>query len=82
MEKTRLFSVETLDKARHAISLYTIRELCTMFGCGRAHIDMALNNGSLKFMSPNNRDRFIYLNDFLEFFTKTKEQKEEGGEEC
>lgn len=77
MNKTNQFSIEELAEARHAIQLYTIKELCTMFNCGRTNIDQALNSGELKFISPNNRDRYIYLNDFLTFFTKSIQKKEE-----
>lgn len=71
-KKTRVYSEEELVKARQEIKLFTIDELCTMFACGRMHIDNALNSGRLKYMSPNNRDRYIYLDDFLKVFTSFK----------
>ena len=58
---------EQLIEARQKLGLYSIKELCAMFGCGRSKIDEAINSGKLKYMSPNGRSRFIFLNDFLEF---------------
>lgn len=56
-----------LRKARHAIGLYSIKELCEMFDCSRHNIDNAINTGCLKYVSPNNRDRYVYLQDFLSY---------------
>lgn len=56
-----------LIEARQKIGLYSIKELCAMFGCGRSKIDAAINSGKLRYMSPNGKSRFVFLNDFLEF---------------
>lgn len=64
-----------LIETRHHAGLYSIKELCTMFGCGRAKIDFALNTGQLKYISPNNRERFIYLEDFLSFMKTNNVKK-------
>lgn len=61
-----------LEKARHAISLYSIDELCAMFKCSRYSIDNAINIGKLDYISPNNRDRYIYLQDFLSYMNAAK----------
>ncbi len=70
MEEERVYPKEVLIEARHKIGLYSIKELCDMFGCGRFLIDLGVNSGKLKYLSPNNRDRFIYLNDFLKFIER------------
>lgn len=56
-----------LVKTRHELGLYSIKEICNMFGCGRTLIDKALKTGELDSMSPNNKERFVYLKDFMEF---------------
>ena len=61
---------KVLIQVRHERGLYQIKELCAMFGCGRSKIDFALNTKKLKYISPNGRDRFIYLDDFLKFFNE------------
>lgn len=61
---------ELLTKERHEQGLYSIKELCVMFHCGRSKIDFAVNTGQLNYLSPNGRDRFIYFNDFLEYSIK------------
>lgn len=70
MPKQREYSEEELLEARHSIGLYSIKELCLMFNCSRFYIDKALNEKSLKYLSPNNRDRYIYLKDFLALMSK------------
>lgn len=64
---------QELVNARHAIGLYSIKELCEMFNCGRSKIDYGINNGELPYISPNNKDRFVYLKDFLEYAEIKKE---------
>lgn len=66
-----------LVEARHNLGLYSIQELCSMFGCGRTKIDLAINTGQLKYISPNNRDRFVYLKDFFDFLNYKSEVKNE-----
>lgn len=63
---------EKLKDARHMIRLYSLEELMAMFECGRMYIDMAINSGKLKHISPNFRDRYIYLADFLEYMEKER----------
>lgn len=63
-----------LREARREIGLYSVQELRVMFNCGRTVIDNALNTGQLKYLSPNNRERFVYLNDFIEFMKKGGEK--------
>lgn len=70
MENERVYPTEVLIEARHKIGLYSIKELCSMFACGRSLIDKGINSGILKYMSPNNRDRYVYLNDFLKYIEK------------
>lgn len=70
-------AAEELVKARHAIGLYSINELRCMFATdgkpkSRYSIDMLLNTGKLKYISPNGRERFIYLNDYLAAISKIK----------
>lgn len=65
-------NLNKLIEIRHERGLYSIVELCAMFGCGRAKIDFALNTGQLKYVSPNNRDRFIFINDFLVYMENLK----------
>lgn len=65
--------VKQLIEARHNLGLYSIQELCSMFGCGRSKIDLAINTGQLKYISPNNRDRFVYLKDFFNFLNYKSE---------
>lgn len=63
-----------LIELRKQIKLFSIGELCVMFNCGRGSIDDAINSGQLEYLSPNNRDRYIYLDKFLEYMQKrTKE---------
>lgn len=66
-----------LVKARHAIGLYSISELTEMFGMSRFHLDNALNLGELKYISPNNKTRFIYLQDYLEYLNLEKKKVKE-----
>lgn len=61
---------DELKNARHKIGLYSIRELCVMFECGRARIDSAINSNHLSYISPNGRTRYIYIKDFLDYFNK------------
>ncbi|MBO5022233.1 MAG: hypothetical protein J6C53_01995 [Clostridia bacterium] len=68
-------SEEELIQARKAIGLYSICELCTMFGCGRKKIDDACNSKKLRYISPNGKGRFIYLNDFIKFGEVQSETK-------
>ncbi|MBQ8845065.1 MAG: hypothetical protein IJ008_03505 [Clostridia bacterium] len=56
-----------LIEVRKKIGLYSIKELCLMFKIGRESIDYALNTNRLKYISPNNRDRYIYLKDYLKY---------------
>ncbi len=56
-----------LVEVRHKAGVYSIKELCAMFGIGRAKIDHAINTNKLKSRSPNNRIRFIKLKDFLAY---------------
>lgn len=65
---------EKLLNARHAIGLYSIKELCVMFGCSRYNIDKAINNKKLKYMSPNNRDRYICIDEFIHFMKDSNVQ--------
>ena len=64
-----------LEKARHVKEIYSINELCAMFNCSRYSIDNAINIGKLDYISPNNRDRYIFLPDFLAYM---KEQQQGG----
>ena len=66
---------QELIEARQKVGLYSIQELCSMFCCGRSKIDFAINSGQLKYMSPNNRDRFVYLNDFLDYMNSHNKKK-------
>lgn len=61
------FNKDELADRRHALGIYSIKELSDMFGMGRSHIDYALNTNQLKYVSPNNRTRFILLKDFIAF---------------
>lgn len=61
---------EKLRKARHDIGLYTIKELAVMFDCGRQSIDNAINTGQLKYISPNNKTRYVFVSDFLKYSQK------------
>lgn len=56
-----------LKQARYNITIFSIEELATMFKCGRACIDNAINTGKLPYFSPNNKDRYVYLNDFEKY---------------
>ncbi len=58
---------EQLIKTRQDLGLYTVNELCGIFCINRRAIDFALNSGKLKYMSPNNKQKLIYLTDFLEY---------------
>lgn len=59
-----------LIELRHSQGLYSIKELMAMFGIGRHALDFAMNSGQLKWMSPNNRERFVYMSDFLLWMEK------------
>lgn len=60
-----------LTELRHnTTGLYKIKELALMFDISRFSIDAAIKSGKLEYISPNNRDRYIKLNDFLEFMKK------------
>ncbi len=61
---------KVLVEARHEKGLYSIRELRAMFDVGRCSIDFALNSGQLKWMSPNGKERFVFLDDFIEWMEK------------
>ena len=60
-----------LIEIRHNQGLYDINELCKMFNVQRPFINFAIESGRLKYMSPNNKQKFIYLNDFIDYM-KTK----------
>lgn len=70
-EKISKQQQDKLEKARHAIELYSINELCIMFHCSRYSIDNAINLKKLDYISPNNRDRYIYLKDFLKYMKES-----------
>lgn len=72
----RLTNQELMD-ARHKMGIYSVSELCCMFECGRAKIDVLLNKGQLKYISPNGRTRYVYLNEYLELISKN--DKNVGG---
>lgn len=57
---------------RHSKGLYSVKELCVMFCCGRGSIDYALNSKRLNYISPNNRDRYVYISDFVEYMESLK----------
>ncbi|MBQ8749677.1 MAG: hypothetical protein IJZ29_04355 [Clostridia bacterium] len=59
-----------LVEIRHKQGLYKIEELADMFSIGREQISYAINTGRLRYMSPNNKTRFVYLNDFIEYLNK------------
>lgn len=61
-----------LKNARIAIGLYSISELCLMFGCSRYSIDNPINRNELKYISPNNKTRYVYLQDFLNYLENKK----------
>jgi len=61
---------EKLTAARHGIGLYSLKEICIMFNCSRYSLDNAINLGELKYISPNNRDRYVYLSTYLEYLDK------------
>jgi hypothetical protein len=67
--------MKELYRIRQNDGLLTISELCAMFKCGRAYIDNAVNSGKLKFMSPNNKLRFIQKQDFIEYMKKQSEDQ-------
>lgn len=63
-----------LKKARFGIGYYSISELQAMFSdCGRSKIDYLINSGELSSISPNNRERYVKLEDFLSCLQKEKE---------
>lgn len=68
---------EDLVKFRRDMGIFSISEICEMFGCGRSYIDFMINDQKLNYITPNNRDRFVYLNDFLNCM-RVENQKEEG----
>lgn len=74
---SKAISQVDLKQARHSIGLYSIKEICEMFNCSRHNIDIALNDGKLRFVSPNNKSRYIYINEFLQFMDNGYAQKNE-----
>lgn len=58
---------DELQKYRHEMGYYSIKEICVMFGCNRTRIDNAINTKELDYISPNGRTRFVKLNEFLEY---------------
>lgn len=74
-----------LSCVRQSKGLYSIKELAKMFGIGRARIDYALNTNQLKYVSPNGKTRFIFIDDFFEYLkiadlkTKTAEHIASAG---
>lgn len=75
MEEKEL--TDDLVKFRQNMGIFSISEICKMFGCGRSYIDLMINNQMLNYISPNNRDRFVYLNDFLTC-VQNENKKDEG----
>lgn len=69
MTKSEKKEKELID-ARHNLGLYSIRELCSMFGVSRYSLDKAINEEGLKYISPNSKNRFVFLNDYVEFMEK------------
>lgn len=70
MEVRKKYDQEELTKVRQSQGIYSIRELSSMFQCGRSKIDNAINTGQLNYLSPNNRDRYVFLNDFLKYMKR------------
>lgn len=74
MKKSTPAEREALKQARHEIGYYSISELQIMFSsCGRSKIDYLVNSGKLKYISPNNREKYIKLSDFLFVLQNEKE---------
>lgn len=70
--------INTLVEDRHRLGLYSVIELAKMFSVGRSAIDYLLNTGQLKFISPNNKSRFILLKDYLACIGVSKEDIEKN----
>ena len=66
---------QELKKFRIQKGYLTIKELCDMFGCGRDYIDYGINVGRLRYMSPNNKLRIVYLDDFIEYMKTNTQMK-------
>lgn len=56
---------EELRQSRRLLGLYTIKELSDMFDIGRHKIDLMINTGKLKYVSPNGKTRYILLKDYV-----------------
>ena len=58
-------SKEELRLSRRLLGLYTIKELSDMFDIGRHKIDLMINTGKLKYVSPNGKTRYVLLKDYV-----------------
>jgi len=67
--------VDALANARHAIGLYSISEMCEIFPrangkpMSRHTVDFLINSGQLRYVSPNGRDRYVFLAEYIEVTT-------------
>lgn len=60
----------SLIKSRQDMGIYSIDELAKIFNISRRSIDKAINNQQLTYISPNNKQRFVYLDVFIEYMNK------------
>lgn len=59
-----------LPPARQYMGLYSVKELAEVFGFSRTCIDRAIKQGELAYVSPNNKTKYVYIEDFAEFMQK------------
>lgn len=76
------FEIEKLVEARHKAGIYSLKEICYMYAdpvtgkpMSRFSIDNAMNSGELEYMSPNNRDRYIDIENFKTYMSKNSNVK-------
>lgn len=67
---------EKMQQIRNDRGIFTIEELSAMFKMGRQKIDDALNDNKLDYISPNNKQRFIRLEDFEKWAENKQKNKE------
>ncbi len=74
-------NAEALIKARHDIGLFSIKEIREMFPrkdgkpMSRYTIDYLINSNQLKYVSPNGRDRYVFLKDYITATTNYNKKK-------
>ena len=59
-----------LQKARHQVGLYSLKELSLMFDVGLQKVKFAVDTKKVKSISPNRKVRYVFLSDWVAYMEK------------